>query len=77
MSSNIGTQEQGTVVDYAELLVCMVPLQKRLEAQLNAQDFDGATITALEFKVLMGALYWHLVERPHIAINYDAGINQT
>lgn len=65
------------VVDYAQLIVQIAPLQKRLERQLNAHDFDGATLSALELKVLMGALYWHLVERPHMALHYDACLKET
>lgn len=79
MSATQGTQGQGSVevVDYAQLVVQIGPKQKRLEYQLNERDFNGAMESALELKVLMAALYWHLVERPHLAIHYDACIHQT
>lgn len=76
MSNDQGTQGEG-LVDYAELIVQTRPLQKSLEQQLNAHDFNGALETALRLKMLMTALYWHLCERPHLAIHYDAGLNQT
>lgn len=48
---------------------------KRLDDQLNARNLEGATITALELKVLSGALYYHLAAIPRIGINY-AGIDK-
>lgn len=77
MSDHQGTQGQGAVVDYAELIVQSRPLLRRLESQLNAQDILGATTTALELKVLFGALYWHLAEIPRLAIHYDACLQKT
>lgn len=77
MSNVAGTKSQGAVVDYAELVVQMRPLQRRLEDQLNAGNLEKATITALEMKVLMGALYYHLASIPRPGIHYDAGIHET
>lgn len=76
MPNDQGTQGEG-LVDYAELVVQTRPLQKSLEDQLNAHQFDAALETALALKMLMTRLYWHLCERPHLAINYDASLNQT
>ena len=77
MSDHQGTQGEGALIDYAELIVQARPLMKRIEAQLNSQDILGATTTALELKVLFGALYWHLAEIPRLAIHYDARIDKT
>lgn len=76
MSNDQGTESAG-LVDYAELVVQTRPLQKTLEEQLNARNFDAALETALHLKMLMTRLYWHLCERPHLAIHYDACFNET
>lgn len=77
MSNIVGTESEGAVVvDYAQLQVLLRPLIRRLDDQLNARDIDGATITALELKVLSGALYYHLAAIPRVGINYDAGIDK-
>lgn len=75
MSNVIGTQGERVVVDYAELVVQLRPLLRRLEDQLNNRELDKATITALEMKVLSGALYYHLAAIPRVGINY-AGIDK-